>query len=1056
MGACEIFCGTGVSDRAARIDEIVAGHWGRALLALPGRAQARERTEALLLGRGCAPCLGDPVCELNALAKRVLTAGAERAELLDDFDRSLLMEGCLAGAAAAGSFDSLKTRPDSPGLVRHMLQLITAIKQAAVEPGEFMARIGGLAEKGPFDLLVAEVYGRYQKLLTERGFYDVPGLYWRAGQLCGEARVAGLEGIDLVALDGFDDFTPSQLRFVAKLERHVPRLVIGLNCDTAPDRADLFTLPHRALAALRSALKDTVVVECPSAPPQSACEYAAAHLAWRDRPDAPSPGLRRDVRLMPCLDAQHEADQIARSIKRLAAGGAAPGRMAVVGPDMGALAVPLVAALGRCGLAGRFRHRPALSESGPGRFLAQLISAVDGWPRDRVAAVLASPWFNPAPCAPERLRAFHRLSRDAGIVGGRLEWVSRMELLARRLGHQDGGGERETVPPPGAVESLAAMRGRFDALCALVDALPEEASQAEFAAAFQAALDAVNPGAGLEAVEPERRDGEHAALAGISGLLETLHQSGFPERILGRGEFFTLLQQGLSMEGMTAPAPQNAVVCADLSHVKGERFDYVFLAGANEGMLPGPSPANAVFTAEDVARLGEGDVVALDGAEEHSMRQRLLLHHLLLAPEKGLVVSWRMQSREGRTALPAAFVKELLELLPPPLLEQPAVPLAENLLAVPAEAASAHDALLACMTRDNIEAPECAGALPLLREAAAVEGTRLDASPFGPYDGVLEGPDSLEWLAERYGPEHQFSAHQLERYNTCPYGFFAEQVLGISEEDPPSEDILPKLRGTLFHGVLQRIYEGLDGPLSDVDAALARLDGALEAVFAENAPRLETVPPALLEAERGRMRVQLERFLKRHAALDEETDYRPAAFEAAFGRSHRAAAEEESPEPLRLETPEGVVCVGGRIDRIDRSGDKARVIDYKTGAVPKGADIYKGKDLQMGLYIKAVEHVLMPGSTVERAWYCSVGKNKDQEATGAKAKQKKVDWLKREENMTAAVAKAVRGIREGSFPPNPADLEKPRCPESGRYKQARVARKTGMPEISDPDAEGEE
>ena len=66
------------------------------------------------------------------------------------------------------------------------------------------------------------------------------------------------------------------------------------------------------------------------------------------------------------------------------------------------------------------------------------------------------------------------------------------------------------------------------------------------------------------------------------------------------------------------------------------------------------------------------------------------------------------------------------------------------------------------------------------------------------------------------------------------------------------------------------------------------------------------------------------------------------------------------------------IVIGGKIDRLDLSADRhvARVIDYKTGAVPRdiaGRVLAGGRELQRCLYAFAVQSLLGEDITVEAA-----------------------------------------------------------------------------------------
>ena len=52
----------------------------------------------------------------------------------------------------------------------------------------------------------------------------------------------------------------------------------------------------------------------------------------------------------------------------------------------------------------------------------------------------------------------------------------------------------------------------------------------------------------------------------------------------------------------------------------------------------------------------------------------------------------------------------------------------------------------------------------------------------------------------------------------------------------------------------------------------------------------------------------------------------------------------------------GPVVVHGRIDRLERNGDAAAVVDYKTGAVPSRRKLATGESVQLTTYALGVEH----------------------------------------------------------------------------------------------------
>ncbi|HEX6178349.1 MAG TPA: PD-(D/E)XK nuclease family protein, partial [Thermoanaerobaculia bacterium] len=89
-----------------------------------------------------------------------------------------------------------------------------------------------------------------------------------------------------------------------------------------------------------------------------------------------------------------------------------------------------------------------------------------------------------------------------------------------------------------------------------------------------------------------------------------------------------------------------------------------------------------------------------------------------------------------------------------------------------------------------------------------------------------------------------------------------------------------------------------------------------------------------------------------------DRDLLPAHFEYRFGRKHRTK-EPDHPEPFIVDAGGVPIRVEGTIDRIDRgSGDRFRIVDYKSGKALRHADlggkIDRGVRLQLPLYAMAV------------------------------------------------------------------------------------------------------
>ena len=255
-----------------------------------------------------------------------------------------------------------------------------------------------------------------------------------------------------------------------------------------------------------------------------------------------------------------------------------------------------------------------------------------------------------------------------------------------------------------------------------------------------------------------------------------------------------------------------------------------------------------------------------------------------------------------------------------------------------------------------------------------------------------------------------YSLSALERYQDCPFRFFAADVLRL-EEVPEDEDALsPRARGRFIHEVFQRFFEAWDAR-GRRTISPDRIDGARE-LFAEVAePLLTRLPEADAALERTRLfgsaisvglvDVVLGLEASRPADVQERwLEYRlEGDFSLGGGNGRRV--------PLR-----------GVADRIDLlAGHRLRVVDYKTGSAPQVK-----RALQVPIYALCAQERLQERDGVawevdDAAYVAFTGrkalvpviKSGGQEATAALASAR------------ARLFEVVDGIGRGEFPPRPHD-----------------------------------
>lgn len=1007
MAKVRVLCGPVKSARSALLDNLARANWGRVALLTPTQEHAKKRAEQLILGSDLPGWWGRPVTTYNKFVISLLEKEGRNPVQLSDMERQLLLERSLPSGAPAGYY-------------AQMLRVITQLKQAAIEPAAFAQQVRKSGNAGKNDESVAEAYAVYQRALLDAGLYDLPGVFWEADVVCRENKPKILDGVDVLILDGFDDFTPSEFKLLLSLDRHLDLMVFGLACTQIGSQADLYSLPLRTADKIARAFHcSSEFIDAP--PPKSYVEFAAANMFWRDAPLV-AEELAPNLKVVPCADAVTELEAVARMVKRLLLDGTPAERIAVVYRRIGNLADFIRAVFDECGIPLRINMDSPLWQSGACAFIYNLIAAADAWGREQITDLLCSPWLE-STC--EDVSAIPFLARVAGIVKGRDEWRERLNAL------QD--------PNPDAARALrrlsdsnAAIDGaiaRLEALDKLAAIVPEEATSAEFIAAAERLIDAAYlPQAIARPPLSAVRKYEEAALAALRGMLRSWHKwNAAVGKTISRKEFVIQLRGALRSAPFRVKQDSDGVLCTEAAFVRHLEFDHVFFCNANEGSVPQPPPRNAVYSEHDIARLAKLGI-ELESRRTHIEREALLFNHVLCAAKSQLTITWRRLDERAREQYPSPYVQDAIDLFKPRKI-QAGMPSSTAFVPELAEAASLRDV----RNRAFMDKTPIRDNFPRTAFGAEIETARDSKAPFGCYDGVLADAAAVQAIAAEYGNDHLFSVKQLETYLKCPFMFYATLLIGMQPAQIPAVEFDAKTRGRILHEALQRFFHSIGGNVSEVLAADANAEmrRIVADVFRRNREKLASLAPSVIEVEQRRVETTLLRHL--NVERDKGPGWNPSQFEVSFGRDEK---------PFSVETNEGPVKLNGQIDRIDtNAGGEVRIIDYKSSKSITQDDIKSGISIQLAVYAMAVEESLPREKECEEAWFVPVGKSDWCEALKKKAKSG--GWEERRKIALEAIARALRGIRRGEFPPIPKGNPCRYCEAIRvcRYSEGRIERK---------------
>jgi ATP-dependent helicase/nuclease subunit B len=437
-------------------------------------------------------------------------------------------------------------------------------------------------------------------------------------------------------------------------------------------------------------------------------------------------------------------------------------------------------------------------------------------------------------------------------------------------------------------------------------------------------------------------------------------------------ELSSLLRTAMA-QTFIAPDKRAGVEIVDLRESRSMPCEILFLGGLIEGEFPRPFTSDLFF--DETQR----QALNLDNNESSTAADRLLFYQACCAPRQHLFLSH--PCREGNTALNRSpFVEEVATRLIDTSTRQEGEMLYDDAIFTRADLHRSIGIGLSAPNKEGAEAQklfatscaqaELSPALNRLHHGLTVEKLRSSIAGLTPYEGIIADETTRTAISRRLGPHHAFSTTQLETYGRCPFRFFAERLLKIKSLEDPEADTTAIDRGNLVHRILYHFY---DERRSENGARAVKPDDLAQALTAmrrigfreAEAMKLggffwERELERLLGSDQAHSREGvIERFLRLEAEAAEPAS--PAHFELSFGSyegmgprdPHSASA------AFTIEEQGQVVRLLGKIDRIDRTDDGRFVVyDYKTGYPPRVSDIARGLNLQLPLYLLAVENLL--------------------------------------------------------------------------------------------------
>jgi len=1039
-----------------------------------------------MLGEEALPGLVAPsVTTFGQLYSLIFTAlGKATPEALSDLERLFLLRRLLGELNREGALRLFGELASRPGFVRTLDGFIQELKQGEAEPFRFERALDRFGrDERSHDLLL--VYKHYQKLLKDHGLYDAAGLSWQARDCLRDAGDA-FSGLKLLVVDGFVTFTPTQLNILSQLAGWAEVTLLSLLYEKDPDRPELFHQTGRTFELLRRELQP----ELEPLRPESRGPATLAHIErnvfrWQ------APTLREPVPAELCVLTApgdwREALEVAREMKSLIRSGRYhPADILVVCRSTARCGTRLAHACRLLGVPLAVgEYRKLLQSPLVTTLLTALRLQLDGWPREAVAEVLASPYLMFGEAGDENAGELDvgALAARARIVGGKEQWSTRLGQYRRAL--EEAGGSRHQEERPledrerrrlrtqQELRACAQLERRFAELVRAVEALPERASLREFAGAVSTIIAGFGFRRSLSAPTAEEACRDLRALATLEEkVLERLAVlPAAADMTMTLEDFVAELTQALADVPLAeATGSSEAVRLLEVHEARGVRAPVVFVVGLLEGGFPRAAPTRTFYTDGERRRLKESEL-DLEQQEDTQRREMLLFYTAVTRATERLYLTYPATDSRGKEQLRSHFVDEVAELFEdaegcrrevrlsdwPPAWEHTAS--AEEFLERwVVEAAAQRGRLSGEMEAgQSVLAESDPRRLKAVIEGAAQLRQREGNDRLDAFDGALTSPQARELLARKFDEAYVFSASQFDAYASCPFAFFLDYVVGLEPAEAPPERMEPVDAGSICHRVLARVHRRAAEAGRDVwegvEESKAVLAEELRAAFdAELRMRLG-LSGALAEVYRAELGEVLHHVLEAHPEEDAFAGLRPRHFELAFGLPPDGEADlASSVKPLRLELERGRVLIRGRIDRVDVAEDGSGgygVLDYKAKGTAGAAEIRAGLHTQLAIYVAACRELFFPDGECQVAGFLSLYRSRLVRPIRREPVGKGQGSLTPEQALSYLrhyVSAYTSAMKRGLFPPAPStDRACSYCAFAAccRRDRSRIERKLG-------------
>ncbi len=934
------------------------------------------------------------------LYHRLLNLAQQPPRKLDDPARFGLLRTILEQLQREGKLPLYGAISQTPGFVRIVAEFIYELKQNVITHDEFLE--AAHQSQSAKDQELSLIYSIYQQRLIDNAVVDREGEGWLALDVLQRFKPDIGRKVDLLIVDGYDQFTPLQAQLLMLLAERAQKALITLT--TVPGREE--TIGRRFKKALKrltdSAQTPPIITEW------TPTFVERRHPALRHLLDAIfQPGSAREsaegyVALIEAPDPARESAAVLRQIKRLLLSQRCqPDDILITLRDWQRYAHHFDT-IGRVyGVPLTLHRGDSIAQNPAVIMLFNLVNLhTSDFRRRDLFDVLRSPYFRIPELDAAQIDQLERISQTFIVTSGRTLWL---EAVARATHPRQVEDDDQDEPEDAILEVAQATSLRriltnfFDAVTPparttlenyiywldnligldnetnLDDGRDENPAESVFSLDMPHQIKQQSAQGVVERDLAAMHELKRILRTLLSGqaLLKSLGESGEIERTA----FLLEIQTAVNNTAMNQGAVRSGrVLVTTVTDARGLPHKHVFIPGLSEGIFPAQVAEDPLYLDTERQALG----IPLETQAERSADDGLFYELISLAQES-LTLSrptvqdgvpwiashlWRgaaaVFSDIGTTRIGIGAVVGAGDVISRD----------EAMLAV-AEGLSKENSLkpsseiLALYNWVMTAHPDQWGHIHRARLIELSRASRYQ--PHDRYSGRLSDPNLIAYVASQLNEERLWSASQLNDYGICGFRFFAKRFLKLEALEEPEEALNAAALGTINHEILERTYReiarrGLFIEPEYADEALTILRETAPSVLTKAPDNLGFRDSAKWEQEKKLLLRRLEQLLRQDFS-DEggiakkfgNAPRQPYLLEAPFGTDGGATVR----IPISVDGKNETLHLHGYIDRMDRIGNSVIVIDYKTGGTTIPVEEIKiGRNFQMMVYLRAAEYIL--------------------------------------------------------------------------------------------------